>query len=89
MPEQENEFKYERMWNKTYPSQAICMYWESVTSTLLIGLDEGKINMLKVPAESQFVRFDEVISTFTNPLLFCFLARRHEGPPGKSHGRFL
>ena len=52
LPEQENEFKYERMWNKTYPSQAICMYWESVTQTLLIGLDEGKINMLKVPMEN-------------------------------------
>jgi hypothetical protein len=56
----ESDFKYERMWNKTYPSQAICLYWDGTTSTLLIGLDEGKINLLKVPPESGFVRFDEM-----------------------------
>ncbi|CAD8199045.1 unnamed protein product [Paramecium pentaurelia] len=55
----ENEFKYERMWNKTYPSQAICLYWDAVTSTLIVGLDEGKLNLLKVPQESQFIRYDE------------------------------
>ncbi|KAM3143094.1 hypothetical protein pb186bvf_004680 [Paramecium bursaria] len=55
----ENEFKYERVWNKTYPSQAICMYWDPTTSTLLVGLDEGKINVLKIPAENGFARYDE------------------------------
>lgn len=56
------------MWNKTYSAQAICLYWDSKTSTLLIGyvvccddfrLDDGRINLLKVLPESGFVRFDE------------------------------
>lgn len=48
------------MWSKTYPSQAICLYWDAVTSTLVVGLDEGKVNLLKIPAENNFVRYEEL-----------------------------
>jgi hypothetical protein len=36
------------------------MYWDSITSILVVGLDEGKINLIKIPPENGFVRFDEI-----------------------------
>lgn len=31
-----------------------------MTNTLIIGLDEGRINVLKIPSENGFIRYDEV-----------------------------
>ena len=64
-----NEFKYEREWNMTYPSYAICMYGSIKLNHIIrvifcsriifLGLDEGKINFLKIPTENGFARYYE------------------------------
>jgi len=37
------------------------LFWEPISSTLIIGLDEGKINILKIPSEANFMRYEEII----------------------------
>lgn len=63
----ESEYKFERLWSKTFPKQAICLYWDATSSSLFVGLDEGKLSCLKIPADSNFIRYEEVrllISSF-------------------------
>jgi hypothetical protein len=33
----EDDFKFERAWSKTYPSQAICLYWDLPSNSLFVG----------------------------------------------------
>lgn len=55
----ESEYKFERLWSKTFPKQAICLYWDATSSSLFVGLDEGKLSCLKIPADSNFIRYEE------------------------------
>jgi len=57
----DEEYKFERVWSKTYPLQAICLHWETESQTLLVGLDEGKLNILKIAADVNFLRYEEVL----------------------------
>lgn len=57
----ENEDGFVRVWKKEYSSQAICMYWDKVLCILLIGLDSGKINYLKLSEKANFKKYDESI----------------------------
>ena len=37
MQTSETEWKFERLWSKTYPVQAIVFYWEPISQNLIIG----------------------------------------------------
>lgn len=53
--------EFERSWTKLYNSQAICLFWEPRSCTLIVGLDSGSINLLVVPEKEQkFKRYEEV-----------------------------
>ncbi|CAD8082335.1 unnamed protein product [Paramecium sonneborni] len=47
---------YTRQWAKMYNSQAICCFWDPSAFVLLVGLDSGSINYLKVPYSLGFKR---------------------------------
>lgn len=54
------EGDYKRSWTKTYNSQAISVYWDQLTFSILVGLDSGSINLLTVSKSNDFKGFDEV-----------------------------
>jgi hypothetical protein len=64
-----NEFKFDKLWNKTYPSQGICMDWEPKSCRLAVGMDNGTIDILHVSSEINFMKQQEVhhhsLSTLT------------------------
>lgn len=57
----ESELKFERVWSRSYPSQAICLHWESVSQTLFVGLDDGKINVMKIPSDINFIKYEDIM----------------------------
>jgi hypothetical protein len=32
-----NDYKFERAWTKTFPTQMICIWWDSTTGTVVAG----------------------------------------------------
>lgn len=42
-----------------YNSQAICCNWEPISCTLLVGLDSGSINYLRVPISEGLKKYEE------------------------------
>jgi len=48
------------LWTKTYPKQAICIFWDQTSNTLCTGLDSGKIDILKVSAELNYSKFNTI-----------------------------
>ncbi|CAD8049374.1 unnamed protein product [Paramecium sonneborni] len=59
--QEEGEFSYKRLWTKEYNTQAICMFYEPITCTLLIGLDSGNINFIKVSEKDSFQKYEQSI----------------------------
>jgi len=55
------EWKFERMWIKTFSSQTNILNWNAEMETLLIGLDSGKVIGLKIPSKHHYMRYEEVI----------------------------
>jgi len=50
------------MWTKTFPTQAICLFWDQTSNTLAIGLDSGIIDILKVSTELNYVKYNSIVS---------------------------
>lgn len=57
----ETDLKFEKVWSKTYPSQAICLHWDSISQNLFVGLDDGKLNTLRIPPDVNFIRYEEML----------------------------
>ncbi|KRX05178.1 WD40-repeat-containing domain [Pseudocohnilembus persalinus] len=57
----ESEFKFERVWTKIYPLQGICLYWDSDNNQVFVGLDEGQLNVIKVAADVDFLRYEDIL----------------------------
>lgn len=57
----DTEYKFDRLWSKTFPKQAICLYWDNNSYTLFVGLDDGKLNQIKIPQDSNFIRYEDVL----------------------------
>jgi hypothetical protein len=53
-------YYFDKLWAKSYPVQTGVIYWEAESSVLAVGLDNGKINLFKVNAESSYMHFEEV-----------------------------
>jgi WD40 repeat protein len=58
-----NEFKFDRLWTKTYQTQIIVVFWEPTACILVVGGDDGTLSVLKVSSELNFIKYDEVVST--------------------------
>ncbi len=55
-----NAFYFEKLWAKSFPKQTGVISWEPESSTLAVGLDDGKIFFYKINSESNFLQFDEL-----------------------------
>jgi len=53
-------YKFEKLWTKTFQVQVICLYWEPVSNLLAVGQDDGTITVLKVLADINYIKYDEV-----------------------------
>ena len=55
-----DEWKFERVWVKTFNSQAISLYWDQTSNNLIVGLDDGKIMAFNIPSELNYIKYEEV-----------------------------
>jgi hypothetical protein len=53
-------YYFDKLWAKSYPVQTGVIYWEAESNVLVVGLDNGKINLFKVNSDSNFMQFDDV-----------------------------
>ena len=51
-----NNDKYEKIWNKSFKYQAICLHWDPELEKIMIGLDNGEVVGLKVPKEHKYFK---------------------------------
>jgi hypothetical protein len=56
------DVKFEKMWTKTFQTQVINMYWDHTTSNLIVGKDDGSVTVLKVSAELNYLKYDEILT---------------------------
>eukprot|EP01016_Furgasonia_blochmanni_P016033 TRINITY_DN1907_c0_g2_i1.p1 TRINITY_DN1907_c0_g2~~TRINITY_DN1907_c0_g2_i1.p1 ORF type:complete len:431 (-),score=134.84 TRINITY_DN1907_c0_g2_i1:297-1589(-) len=56
------ELRFDRSWSRTFPSQLICIYWDQSSCSLGVGLDSGQIDVLKVSAELNYIKHNQVLS---------------------------
>lgn len=54
------EWKFERIWVKTFNVQAISLHWDQKSNHLIVGLDDGRINAFHIPAELNYIKYEEV-----------------------------
>jgi WD40 repeat protein len=47
-------YYFDKLWAKSFPVQTGVIYWDTESSTLAVGLDNGKINVFKANVESGF-----------------------------------
>lgn len=57
------DVKFEKLWTKTFQTQVINLYWDQATSNLIVGKDDGTITVLKVSAELNYIKYDEVLTS--------------------------
>jgi len=58
----DGEIKFDKLWTKTFQTQVIHLLWDSASNLLITGKDDGSITVLKVSAELNFIKYDEVVS---------------------------
>jgi hypothetical protein len=56
----DDQWKFDRMWTKTFPSQTSCLFWNEEMEQLYVGLDNGRIHSFKIPKEYNYMRYQEV-----------------------------
>ncbi|EAR93569.2 PX-SNARE domain protein (macronuclear) [Tetrahymena thermophila SB210] len=52
---------FEKAWSIPYPLQAICMHWEPSSCILSVGLDEGRVNQIRVNKEIAYTRYENLM----------------------------
>ena len=57
--EEDEQWTFERLWSKSFPSQTSAMHWNQEVNLLCVGLDSGKIHLLTIPEKSHFMNFHE------------------------------
>jgi hypothetical protein len=55
-----DEWRFDRMWTKTFASQTNALHWNAEMETLFVGLDSGAIHQLFIPKEYNYMRYQEV-----------------------------
>lgn len=53
---QHNKGPFDKVWAKTFPSQAICLYWSKPSLSLFVGLDSGHVHQLTL--DPDFKKFN-------------------------------
>jgi WD40 repeat protein len=56
----DKNFYFDKLWAKSFPKQTGVVAWDSESSSLAVGLDDGRIFFFKVNTESNFLQFDEL-----------------------------
>jgi len=64
-----DDWKFERMWTRTFNSQTNVLHWCAEMETLFVGLDSGVTHQLFIPKEYNHMRYQEV-KIITNDLKF-------------------
>eukprot|EP01017_Pseudomicrothorax_dubius_P028231 TRINITY_DN3344_c0_g1_i5.p1 TRINITY_DN3344_c0_g1~~TRINITY_DN3344_c0_g1_i5.p1 ORF type:complete len:282 (-),score=74.70 TRINITY_DN3344_c0_g1_i5:62-907(-) len=57
-----SEYKFDKLWTKTFPSQVICLDWESKSCRIAVGMDDGKVEIMTVASELNYMKFNEVLN---------------------------
>ena len=57
------EWKFDRLWVKSFPVQAIVMKWDPTLKLLAIGMDNGNIHCFKIASDHKYMQYEEVISS--------------------------
>ena len=60
--DKEGQWRFDKMWTKTFNSQTNVLYWCADMETLFVGLDNGRIHSFKIPKEYNYMRYQEVCS---------------------------
>ena len=60
------EWKFDRLWVKSFPVQTNVMKWDSTLKLLAIGMDDGKIHCLKISPEHKYMQYEEVLPNIRN-----------------------
>lgn len=55
-----NEFKYEKLWNKTFSSQAICMVYEEDSNIVAVGLDDGTVVVVRILENMNYTKYEDI-----------------------------
>ena len=55
-----DDWKFERMWTRTFNSQTNVLHWCAEMETLFVGLDSGVTHQLFIPKEYNHMRYQEV-----------------------------
>ena len=58
--EDNSNWKFERIWAKTYGVQTSVLAWSTQLGLLTVGMDNGKVNSIRVTAESQYKKNEDV-----------------------------
>ena len=53
------DWKYDRLWVKSFPVQTNTMCWEASLKLLAIGMDDGKISCLRISPEHKYLQYEE------------------------------
>lgn len=53
------EYRYEKMWSKIYHAQATTLHYCKSRERLLIGLDDGTVDELKVSPRNKYVKYEQ------------------------------
>ena len=55
-----SDWKFDRLWVKSFPVQTNVMCWEGSLKLLAIGMDDGKIHCLRIAPENKYLQYEEV-----------------------------
>ena len=54
------DWKFDRLWVKSFPVQTSVMAWDSTLKMLAIGMDDGKLICLRIASDHKFMQYEEV-----------------------------
>lgn len=60
------DYKFDRLWVKSYPVQTNVLCWNPAMKMLAIGMDDGKIHCLKVSTEHKYMQYEEFCALKTH-----------------------
>jgi len=55
-----NVISFEKLWAKSYPTQTGVITWDSDSSTIAVGLDDGKIYIYKTSPDSGYLCYEQL-----------------------------
>ena len=60
------EWKFDRLWVKSFPVQTNSLCWEPSLKLLAVGMDDGKIHCLRISPEHKYTQYEEYCTLKTH-----------------------